>query len=284
MDESRLLDQAAAAVAAADALLIGAGAGMGVDSGLPDFRGDQGFWTAYPAYGKLGLKFTQLANPAWFGTDPGLAWGFYGHRLGLYRTTFPHDGFAILKRWGDAAKHGLFVFTSNVDGQFQRAGFDPDRVGEVHGSIHRLQCVKDCGIGVFPADGWEVTVDPGTFRAAEPWPACPGCGGLARPNILMFNDGGWDERVWVRQRTCFSEWLSGLDTRRVVAVECGAGKAIPTVRNTCEMIIDGIGPPALLVRLNVRESDVPPGQIGIPVGALAGLRAIDERVRRMQTP
>ena len=58
---------------------------MGVDSGLPDFRGTQGFWRAYPLYAKLGLDFASMANPRWFTTDPAFAWGFYGHRLELYR-------------------------------------------------------------------------------------------------------------------------------------------------------------------------------------------------------
>ena len=82
--------QAAKAVASAEALLIGAGAGMGVDSGLPDFRGNQGFWRAYPPYQNLGLDFVSLANPRWFASAPALAWGFYGHRLNLYRATQPH--------------------------------------------------------------------------------------------------------------------------------------------------------------------------------------------------
>jgi len=54
---------AAEAVKAADALLVTAGAGMGVDSGLPDFRGAHGFWRAYPAIAKLGLSFEEMANP-----------------------------------------------------------------------------------------------------------------------------------------------------------------------------------------------------------------------------
>jgi len=53
--------QASAAIQAADALLVTAGAGMGVDSGLPDFRGKQGFWQAYPAIAKLGRSFEQMA-------------------------------------------------------------------------------------------------------------------------------------------------------------------------------------------------------------------------------
>src|SRR5947209_18626224 len=91
------LARAAAAVLAADALLIGAGAGMGVDSGLPDFRGTQGFWRAYPVYAKLNLEWRMLAQPHWFESDPTLAWGFYGHRLNLYRTAEPHAGYHILR-------------------------------------------------------------------------------------------------------------------------------------------------------------------------------------------
>ena len=47
-------------------LLVTAGAGMGVDSGLPDFRGTEGFWRSYPPLAELGLRFEEVANPAWF--------------------------------------------------------------------------------------------------------------------------------------------------------------------------------------------------------------------------
>ena len=80
----------------ADAILVGAGAGMGVDSGLPDFRGKSGFWKAYPPLAKMGIEFEEMANPYWFTKNPSLAWGFYGHRLNLYQKTKPHCGFNIL--------------------------------------------------------------------------------------------------------------------------------------------------------------------------------------------
>ena len=66
------IEEAAAAVSKADALLITAGAGMGVDSGLPDFRGDKGFWKAYPPFERLGVSFVDMANPGWFARDPEL--------------------------------------------------------------------------------------------------------------------------------------------------------------------------------------------------------------------
>jgi NAD-dependent SIR2 family protein deacetylase len=110
---------------------------MGVDSGLPDFRGVQGFWRAYPPYARLGLGFADLADPRRFRDVPALAWGFYGHRLRPYRRTRPHRGFALLVRWAARMPRCGFVSTSSVGGQFQRAGFGPDRVIEAHGSIHR---------------------------------------------------------------------------------------------------------------------------------------------------
>src|SRR5439155_19501480 len=132
------LQAAADAIRAAEALLIGAGAGMGVDSGLPDFRGPEGFWKAYPPF--RGRQFAELSTPHWFRTDPALAWGFFGHRLNLYRAATPHAGFANLRGWVERPPLGYFVFTSNVDGQFQKAGFPEDRLLECHGSIHYLQC------------------------------------------------------------------------------------------------------------------------------------------------
>jgi NAD-dependent SIR2 family protein deacetylase len=139
-----LFSQAAEAIAKADGLLVTAGAGMGVDSGLPDFRGSEGFWNAYPALARARIGFTSIANPAAFESNPRRAWGFYGHRLQLYRETVPHAGFGILKTLSNEMEHGAFVFTSNVDGQFQKAGFNPRRVVEAHGSIHHLQCQNGC--------------------------------------------------------------------------------------------------------------------------------------------
>jgi hypothetical protein len=75
------IPRAAEAIREATALLITAGAGMGVDSGLPDFRGTDGFWKAYPALAKLGVRFEQMSHPRWFERSPELAWAFYGYRL-----------------------------------------------------------------------------------------------------------------------------------------------------------------------------------------------------------
>lgn len=263
--------RAADVLRSAEALLIGAGAGMGVDSGLPDFRGTEGFWRAYPAYAKLGLDFASMANPRWFQRDPALAWGFYGHRLGLYRETTPHPGFALLRTWASRMPHGAFVFTSNVDGQFQMAGFPEERVLEVHGSIHHVQCLGSCP-DISSAAPYSVQVDPDSFRARPPLPSCPRCGSLVRPNILMFGDGGWDSSLTEAQEQRLSEWLAAVRPGSLAVVECGAGTAIPSVRHFCERVT--AASKGTLIRINVREPQVPAGGIGLPLRALEALRGI----------
>ncbi|NIU09105.1 MAG: NAD-dependent deacetylase, partial [Phycisphaerae bacterium] len=57
----------------------------------------------------------------------------------------PHDGFHKLLQIAEQKRGGYFVFTSNVDGQFQKAGYHEKQVEECHGSIHHFQCVTPCG-------------------------------------------------------------------------------------------------------------------------------------------
>jgi NAD-dependent SIR2 family protein deacetylase len=173
-------------------------------------------------------------------------------------------------------RRGSFVFTSNVDGQFQRAGFDAEQIVEVHGTVAGMQCTRGCGVGIFSAEPFQVEIDPSTMRAAFPLPSCPGCGELARPNILMFGDYGWDSSETDVQERAMASWLDSLGDARLVVVECGAGQAVPTVRITCQKIARSC--PAKLIRINTREAEVPAGHVSLPMGALDALREIDLRL------
>ncbi len=224
----------AALLQEADGLLITAGAGMSVDSGLPDFRGAEGFWSAYPALGKAGMRFQEIASPANFVTSPALAWGFYGHRLSLYRHTIPHEGFGILREIAANMAQGAFVSTSNVDGQFQKAGFADDRICEVHGSIHFLQCQSGCLGDVWPATDFTPEVDEARCLLTTPLPRCPHCNEIARPNILMFDDWAWKADRTNAQRARRDAWTSS--TRKIVIIEIGAGIHVPTVRRFSETL------------------------------------------------
>jgi NAD-dependent SIR2 family protein deacetylase len=268
LSKEERLALAAQWIAQADGLLVTAGAGMGVDSGLPDFRGKNGFWRAYPAFRQRQVEFHQIASPQAMQALPEIGWGFYGHRLNLYRATQPHEGFQILRRWADRKAHGLFIFTSNVDGQFQKAGVPDGQVMECHGSIHYLQCFDACTRDIWLADRFEPQVDEATCRLTNPIPRCPQCGAKARPNILMFNDYGWIEDRTERQRQRLQGWIGGVSNLAVI--ELGAGKAISTVRRFSEYY----GPH--VIRINPQDFAIAPHVgIGIAGGALEVLSAID---------
>lgn len=266
--DGETIARCAKAIDLADGLLITAGAGMGVDSGLPDFRGTEGFWQVYPALQQAGIRFSTIASPATFRKDPRLAWGFYGHRLNLYRKTEPHEGFAILRDLGRHMDHGTFVFTSNVDGQFQRADFSSGQVVECHGSIHHLQCLDGCMSEIWPADSFKPHVDEARCHLVNEPPRCPWCGGVARPNILMFGDDEWIEHRARMQEANLQQWLGRI--RRLVILEIGAGTAIPSVRHF------GESQECFLIRINPREPELPAHRLGasLAMTALEALRSI----------
>ena len=270
ISETSLFIRCAELIARSSGLIIAAGAGMGVDSGLADFRGAEGLWRAYPPLRQAGLRFEEIANPHAFERDPGLAWGFYGHRLLRYREAAPHRGFAILREIAARLPDGSFIFTSNVDGHFQKAGFDDEAICEVHGSIHHMQCAAPCSNHIWPADEFDPVVDESTCRLASPLPRCPDCGGLARPNILMFGDWSWLNWRTAKQQERFAEWRRAASNP--VVIECGAGKSVATVR----MMSERSGFP--IIRVNLRDPEVPASNrikhIGMPMGALPALEGI----------
>jgi len=236
---------------------------------LPDFRGENGFWNAYPALGKLGLEFTAIANPRAFKAHPTLAWGFYGHRLNLYRDIVPHEGFYRLLELSAKMPYGARVFTSNVDGQFQNAGFKDRHVAECHGSIHHLQCMEQCGQEPWSAEHFHPIVDADTCTLQSPLPRCPSCGALARPNILMFGDWDYQGQRYAQQESRLHTWLARAD--RPVVIEIGAGTAIPSVRRFGE----GIHCP--LIRINPSEWEVGlKRDISLPMSAMEALIQITD--------
>jgi NAD-dependent SIR2 family protein deacetylase len=266
--------KAADAIRSAGAMIVAAGAGMGVDSGLPDFRGDQGFWNAYPMYQRLGINFIGAANPANFEGDPAFGWGFYGHRTNLYRETEPHHGFRLLQEWAGRFRQDSFVVTSNVDGQFQKAGYREDQVLEVHGSIHHLQCLTPCCNEIWCNDE-TIPVDFNTMRAGHV-PACRFCRSAARPNILMFGDYSWLPHRTRGQEMRFDSFLSQHSNGPLVVIEMGAGTAIPTIRHMSENI--GHRMDATVIRINPREAHIAGRHISLPCGALEGLQGIEDRL------
>ena len=172
MNESGSLEAARGWVEAARRIVVLAGAGISTDSGIPDFRGPQGVWTKNPAAEKLSTLQHYLADPevrraSWRGRLESPAWSA--------RPNAGHLALAGLERRGKL--HALI--TQNIDGLHQKAGNSPERVIEVHGTIHFVTC-WGCG--------WKGPMQPvlERVRAGEEDPACERCGGILKSATISF--------------------------------------------------------------------------------------------------
>lgn len=158
-----------------------------------------------------------------------------------------------------------------MDGQFGKAGFSEALIEECHGSIHYLQCLYDCTSDIWPATDFEPVVDTDTCQLVNDLPKCLHCGSVARPNILMFEDGTWNNQRQSLQSQRMREFLSNAE--RPVVIEVGAGTAISTVRHFSQWTVKGS---ARLIRINPESCDVGDiRDIGLPMNALEALRAIN---------
>ncbi|HEU5477201.1 MAG TPA: NAD-dependent deacylase [Gaiellaceae bacterium] len=142
------------------------GAGISTESGIPDFRSAGGIWEQYdPA---------EVASIDALRREPARMWEFYALRLDALEAAEPNDchrALAELEQRGWVSA----VVTQNVDGLHQRAG--SHEVVEVHGSLREAECIQ-CGVRVPMADA----------LASRPLPACPECGEVLKPGVVMFGE------------------------------------------------------------------------------------------------
>ncbi len=277
IDES--INLAVQKIQSADAILIHAGAGMSVDSGLPDFRSEGGFWKEYPVLKKHNISWYSISDPDAFFKMPNLAWAFFGHRIKLYRKTSPHTGYKQLLKICQSKKGGYFVFTSNCDGHFLKAGYDNELIEECHGSIFILQCAYKCTSEIWEIDDELIEIDELEFKAKEPLPICKNCGKVARPNLMLFGDGYYLKDKNRKQSEKFYHWmnLQKEKNNHILIIEIGTGTGVPTVRNQTEYFVKYRN--MSLIRINPVDYDVPEGQISIPLGALEAINLISDRLQ-----
>jgi NAD-dependent SIR2 family protein deacetylase len=159
---------AANAIVTADFLLIGAGAGMSADSGLPVYNGI----ADVAAYRAMRVSYADLCDPSWIRRDPEIFFGFWGWCFNTYIKTQPHAGYQMLLRWARAVQDragsplAAHVYTSNVDGFFLKAGFPEACVTEFHGSCLHWQCSSPCSFNTWTlSPKFRFCYDTRTMRA-----------------------------------------------------------------------------------------------------------------------
>lgn len=257
----------------ADAMLILTGAGMGVDSGLSDYRGKSGQWGKVADETKLNA--IDVVNPQYMEKNPGYVWELFARRMKEYQQAIPHQGFHILKQWIEKFTLDYFIITSNIDAQFQKAGFNEQKIRELHGSIFYLQCSKPCTNEIWTNNlNSETLIDEiksGLF------PKCPNCGAMARPNVYMFRDGTYIAKRSKNQDTRFEEFMSHHKNEKFIVFEIGSGPHVQSIRKKTRNI--RINHNAFVVRINPKNAKIKPPHIAIDTGALEALSNIDNYIR-----
>src|ERR1700741_5395095 len=109
------------------------GAGVSAESGIPTFRGKDGYWR--------NLDPAKLATPEAFARDPKLVWEWYRERRQRIRNAHPNAAHEAIARLAEQADDFLLV-TQNVDDLHARAGFPKDKMVQIHGDIFVTRCCR----------------------------------------------------------------------------------------------------------------------------------------------
>jgi NAD-dependent deacetylase len=158
-------------------VLVITGAGVSAESGIPTFRGKDGYWR--------NLDPARLATPEAFERDPKLVWEWYRERRNRIWNAQPNAAHAAIARLAQHADEFLLV-TQNVDDLHARAGLPMEKMVQIHGDIFVTRCSR-CD---FSRSDYEQDHESGDIDV----PGCPRCEGLMRPGVVWFGEQlPWDE-------------------------------------------------------------------------------------------
>mmetsp|Transcript_125275 Transcript_125275/g.267418 ORF Transcript_125275/g.267418 Transcript_125275/m.267418 type:complete len:657 (-) Transcript_125275:116-2086(-) len=173
------------------------GAGVSAESGIPTFRGADGYWTV----GSKNYQPQELATWEKFNELPEEIWRWYQYRWGLCRQSAPNPGHHALVELMGLVENGFELVTQNVDGLHLLAGSDPARLCEIHGRIDQMRCDENVtGACLHELDLNDpqhlqlarstvmATPKPANDEREEQLPRCPKCGVRQRPKILFFDE------------------------------------------------------------------------------------------------
>ena len=227
-------------------LVVLTGAGISAESGIPTFRGDDGFWTR----GSRNYRPEELATWATFVAEPEVVWPWYLWRLACCRGSQPNAGHRALVAMDSLLQDQFLRVTQNVDGLHSRAGSPENRTFHIHGNLERMRCADACSTRT-----WAVPAALRTFSKGDsiqpddaPHLRCPTCGGWARPHVLWF-DECYDER-WFR----FDSTMRAAAAAEVLVIVGGSGSTNLPI----QMATNALNTGALVVELNVAESGFTP--------------------------
>ncbi len=169
---NELSEEAAQLVSESNRIVVLTGAGISTDSEIPDYRGPKGVWTKNPGAEKRATIQNYVA-------DPEIRKSAWASRLGSpVWEAKPNKGHYALLQLEVRNKLELLI-TQNVDGLHHKAGSDPERLVEIHGSIREVVCLG-CDYRRPMAEALD------RVRNGEADPDCPNCGGILKSSTISF--------------------------------------------------------------------------------------------------
>ena len=162
------------------------GAGISAESGIPTFRGPEGYWTV----GSQVYHPQEMATFRMFRRRPDDVWQWYLHRAAVCGQAAPNDGHRALVDLEKNLRARFLLITQNVDGLHRRVGNSPGRTYEIHGNVFYMRCAAACRPDLLPLPPGLIDRDSRQPLAAceTDLLVCPACGGRTRPHVLWFDE------------------------------------------------------------------------------------------------
>ncbi len=161
------------------------GAGISAESGIPTFRGADGYWVV----GSRNYMPQEMATHAMFLASPEEVWRWYLYRFGVCRGAQPNAGHRALVALDRALGDRFHLVTQNIDGLHLLAGATPGRTSCIHGEAAFVRCSDGCSTDKLPLPDLGVRDRAVPFTAEERTRlSCPRCGGWLRPHVLWFDE------------------------------------------------------------------------------------------------
>lgn len=162
------------------------GAGISAESGIPTFRGKEGYWQI----GSKNYQPHEIATYRMFSRQPREVWKWYLFRRGVCRQAEPNAGHLALVQMERLFQNRFLLITQNVDGLHLRAGNSLDRTYPIHGDIEFMRCADECSSALYPIPDAVPGIPRNGDLTSEQWAllTCPRCGAMTRPHILWFDE------------------------------------------------------------------------------------------------
>ena len=162
------------------------GAGISAESGIPTFRGPEGYWTI----GSKEYQPQEMATYSMFVKKPDEVWKWYLYRIGVCGKASPNSGHLSLVEMETLFKDRFTLITQNVDNLHLRAGSRLKKTFQIHGNVFFMRCAGECALKVYPIpkhlSGRGKNED--LTQKDRNLLMCQDCGSRTRPHVLWFDE------------------------------------------------------------------------------------------------